>query len=437
MACRTVHILQVLTDGLDQYVDMASSLYEVPYEAVSADKRQFGKTVILGCIAKNTLVLTNNGPKPIEKIDKNDLLFDGDGFVKHDGVVYKGKKQCVNVCGVYLTDDHKILTPEGWKEARYLKNSYQLEKQSTCLALSILLNTLKDTKKTLTALLNALHMKDSKNSISNNFKEKLFNNIVILQQYAENLKIKKAPKKLSYIKKTVIDTYDILNVGSNNRFMVYGNSPLIVHNCQFGMGHKTFYLNCKQRGINITEEQAKHYVLMFRKKYYKVRQFWYDLEKAAINAVENKGLTYSVGRVSFTYYDRYLFMILPNGKPLAYAYAEVKREKTYYGYRNYIVYRGINSETKKWTQQFLNKTRLVENVTQATAREIFSTATLNVLNAGHRIFITVYDEIGVLTPEKNGLTIEELKNIMCKLEPCFEGLPLSASGYESKRYKKD
>lgn len=211
----------------------------------------------------------------------------------------------------------------------------------------------------------------------------------------------------------------------------------VVLGAQFGMWYETFYKNCILEGIDITKEQAKYYIQTFRNKYNKVKQFWYDLEKEAIRAIEHKGLTYSVGKISFIYYDRYLFMILPNGKPLAYAYPEVEKEKTHYEYRKYILYKGLTGETKKWETQYLNKTRLVENVTQATAREIFSSATLNVLNEGHEIFITVYDELGVITPEKNGLTIKELINTMCRLEPCFEGLPLSASGYESKRYKKD
>lgn len=35
--------------GLDQYIDMASTVYQVPYEAVTASQRQFGKALELGC----------------------------------------------------------------------------------------------------------------------------------------------------------------------------------------------------------------------------------------------------------------------------------------------------------------------------------------------------------------------------------------------------
>jgi len=41
--------LQLFREGLDQYIDMASSRYNVPYDQVTEDQRQFGKMLILGC----------------------------------------------------------------------------------------------------------------------------------------------------------------------------------------------------------------------------------------------------------------------------------------------------------------------------------------------------------------------------------------------------
>jgi DNA polymerase len=41
--------LELFRNGLDQYVDMASSLYGIPYDEVDDDQRAFGKMLVLGC----------------------------------------------------------------------------------------------------------------------------------------------------------------------------------------------------------------------------------------------------------------------------------------------------------------------------------------------------------------------------------------------------
>lgn len=41
--------LQLFIDGLDQYIDMATYIYNKPYDEITEDERQFGKVVILGC----------------------------------------------------------------------------------------------------------------------------------------------------------------------------------------------------------------------------------------------------------------------------------------------------------------------------------------------------------------------------------------------------
>ena len=111
-------LVEAFAKGEDVYKIMASSIYTKPVEEVEGFERFVGKTTILGCIAEGTLVLSNNGWKPIEKITSLDKLWDGENWVCHQGLVEKGMKKTLNIYGTWLTPDHKILCGTQWKEAQ-------------------------------------------------------------------------------------------------------------------------------------------------------------------------------------------------------------------------------------------------------------------------------------------------------------------------------
>lgn len=135
-------ILKVFEDNLDPYVYFAVDLYEQPYEVLITDKekRQIAKPAVLGCVAKNTLVLTIKGWIPIEKITPAHLVFDGLTFVQTSGTIEKGVKTVIE--GLFLTPDHKTLVSENeWHKAISLENT-QLGPQAIDLAIGKLLNLL-------------------------------------------------------------------------------------------------------------------------------------------------------------------------------------------------------------------------------------------------------------------------------------------------------
>ena len=102
----------------DPYKIMASQIYGVPVNEVTDDQRFVGKTTILGCLAEGTLVLTDRGWVAIEEVTTFDQLWDGEEWVCHQGLVKKGIKETLNLCGVWLTPDHKILCGTQWLEAQ-------------------------------------------------------------------------------------------------------------------------------------------------------------------------------------------------------------------------------------------------------------------------------------------------------------------------------
>ena len=113
-------LVEAFRKGEDVYKIMASAIYRKPVEEINKSERFVGKSTVLGCIAEGTLVLSDSGWKPIEQISLEDKLWDGEEWVCHQGLVSKGYKKTVSVCGSWLTPDHKILCGGQWKETQYV-----------------------------------------------------------------------------------------------------------------------------------------------------------------------------------------------------------------------------------------------------------------------------------------------------------------------------
>lgn len=75
------------------------------------------------CLAEGTEVLTRSGWKPIEQFQEGDQVWDGVEWVNVYSLAFQGYKKVVELDGVWMTPDHKVLTVSGWKEAREVLNS--------------------------------------------------------------------------------------------------------------------------------------------------------------------------------------------------------------------------------------------------------------------------------------------------------------------------
>lgn len=78
----------------------------------------WGGKLVENCWAAGTLVCTNHGWIPIEKVARDDLIWDGFDWVKHDGAVCRGSQRTMSVDGERCTPDHKIRTTRGWQYAK-------------------------------------------------------------------------------------------------------------------------------------------------------------------------------------------------------------------------------------------------------------------------------------------------------------------------------
>lgn len=97
------------------------------YMGINGVTRQWVRETSYGgklCIAKGALVVTDRGPVPIEQVERTDLVWDGDTFVRHGGLIKKGVQNTIECFGVRMTPDHEVLTTKGWREAKHAQKGF-------------------------------------------------------------------------------------------------------------------------------------------------------------------------------------------------------------------------------------------------------------------------------------------------------------------------
>ena len=95
------------------YEATASRMFHIPQESIvkgnpNYEYRQKGKQATLSCIAEGQLVLTDHGLIQIENVKPHHRLWDGENWVSHEGVVYRGQREVLTYDGLTATADHLI-----------------------------------------------------------------------------------------------------------------------------------------------------------------------------------------------------------------------------------------------------------------------------------------------------------------------------------------
>lgn len=187
----------------------------------------------------------------------------------------------------------------------------------------------------------------------------------------------------------------------------------------------------KQMGalnMGLEEGELQGLVDDWRRANPNIVQFWKDVQRAATKALKTRR-PIKLGKLSFNYRKGFLLIKLPSGRNLAYARAKVESGD----YGDKISYEG-QGDKAYFTKQETYGGKLVENIVQATARDILAEALLRIEEAGHDVVFHVHDEAII---EGSGMTIEEVNNLMAQAPEWAEGLPLNSEGYVTKYYMKD
>ena len=180
--------------------------------------------------------------------------------------------------------------------------------------------------------------------------------------------------------------------------------------------------------MGLTEEEFPQLVDAWRQSNPNIVKFWWAVDRAVMEAVRYKHTTTDYG-LTFSCRSGMLFITLPSGRRLAYVKPKVGTNK--FG-GECITYEGIGS-TKKWERLDSYGPKFVENIVQATARDIlcYAMRTLRCCS----IVMHIHDEL-VIEADPH-MSLDAVCEQMGRTPPWAKGLLLRADGYATPFYKKD
>ena len=180
--------------------------------------------------------------------------------------------------------------------------------------------------------------------------------------------------------------------------------------------------------MGVPEEELKPLVDAWRASNPHIVQFWWDVDREVKRCVKERCATETHG-LRFTYQSGFLFITLPSGRRLAYVKPKIGENR--FGGES-VTYEGVGG-TKKWERLESYGPKFVENVVQATARDIlmYAMQTLRCCS----IVAHVHDELIIECDRR--VSLSAVCEQMGRTPPWAKGLLLRADGYECDFYKKD
>lgn len=191
----------------------------------------------------------------------------------------------------------------------------------------------------------------------------------------------------------------------------------------------------------VPDEKVEEIKNTWRDEHPMTKKMWWELERAAINAVKHPGRRYSYRYISFeTVHNKagdWLTMILPNGRRLWYYRPWVDEGMMPWGkMKEQLHCWGKDSKHQgRWMAITLSPGILTENAVQAISRDIMIEAMIRVEKAGYPVILTVHDEV-VTEPDENFGSLEEFEDLMLIPPVWLVGCPIGVAGWIGNRYKK-
>ena len=180
--------------------------------------------------------------------------------------------------------------------------------------------------------------------------------------------------------------------------------------------------------MGLDEEELPALVDAWRQANPKIVEFWWAVDHAVMEAVKYKHTTSLYG-LTFSCRSGMLFITLPSGRHLAYVKPKVGTNK--FG-GQCITYEGVGA-TKKWERLDSYGPKFVENIVQATARDILCYAMQTLRHCS--IVMHIHDE--VVIEAAPSMSLDAVCEQMGRTPPWANGLLLRADGYATNFYKKD
>ena len=180
--------------------------------------------------------------------------------------------------------------------------------------------------------------------------------------------------------------------------------------------------------MGLTEDELPPLVDAWRQSNPNITKLWWDVDRTATEAVRYKRKSETHG-IHFDYRSGMLFITLPSGRHLAYVKPRIGENK--FG-GDCITYEGVGG-TKKWERLESYGPKFVENIVQATSRDILCYAMQTLRNCS--VVMHIHDELVIEADPR--MSLPAVCEQMGRTPPWAKGLLLRADGYECEFYQKD
>ena len=196
--------------------------------------------------------------------------------------------------------------------------------------------------------------------------------------------------------------------------------------------------------MGLTEEELPDIVSRWRAANRCIQSLWYDMDRAAIQVIEEGGSVTVHGLRLSREYDSMqgvsLFTIqLPSGRKLYYVDPAIGTNRFDKPSITYLGVGSSNKTSKKWQRIETYGGKLTENVTQAVARDCLAEAVERLEAAGFPIVFHVHDEVVIdIRPfAEDAAMLEQVCSIMKQPPSWAPDLPLNAAGWVGDFFTKD
>jgi DNA polymerase len=215
-------------------------------------------------------------------------------------------------------------------------------------------------------------------------------------------------------------------------------SKSAVLGCMFGQGAKGLVAYAESMGVVLTLAQSEQAVEAYRLSYAKVKNCWYAMGQAAVDAVRNPGKAFPAGKVMIKVAKGALWMQLPSGRLICWQRPEIAQEYTPWGKLADVVYVvSQNTFTRKWGRNKLIGSSIFQSSVQGTARDFLAEATRTLEGEGVDVLNLIHDENLSMSRTEDAKIVEEKLMRALTTPPVWaDNFPLAAESWIDTRYRK-
>lgn len=215
-------------------------------------------------------------------------------------------------------------------------------------------------------------------------------------------------------------------------------SKSAVLGCMFGQGAKGLVAYAEGMGVVLSLAQAEEIVNAYRSAYGKVKNCWYAMGQAAVDAIRNPGVAFPAGKCNLKVARDALWMQLPSGRLICWQRPEVVEELTPWGKTGEVVYvLSQNTYTRKWGRNKLIGSSIFQSSVQGTARDFLAEPARFLNDKGVDVINLIHDEILSLCRVEDATEVEKLMMTALTTPPSWApNFPLAAESWIDTRYRK-